>query len=93
MSDDFDDVRPRQADSRAPSRHRHARGNRTGFRIHAAAFAGTQVLLAAVWGATGGVAGDTHPWFIYPLLGWGVGVAAHYAAVRESIRSVANSVR
>ena len=37
-------------------------------------------MLVAVWAATG----MGHPWFIYPLFGWGVGLAAHYAAVRGS---------
>ena len=61
-------------------------GNRTALRIHAAAFAGSQALLAAVWAANGGLEGDTQPWFIYPLLGWGIGLGAHYAAVRDKIQ-------
>jgi hypothetical protein len=32
--------------------------------------------------------GTAHPWFVYPLLGWGIGLAVHYAAVRDSWRSL-----
>jgi hypothetical protein len=69
-------------------RARHARGHRTGLGVHAAAFAGGQALIASVWAVNGGLAGEMQPWFVYPLIGWGVGLAAHYAAVRERIKDV-----
>ena len=26
-----------------------------------------------------------HPWFVWVLLGWGIGLSAHYAAVKEHL--------
>lgn len=74
-----------QADAqrRARWRERWSAGHRKAFRIHATVFVAVQVLLVATWAATG----HHHPWFIYPLLGWGIGLAAHYAAVREHLKS------
>jgi hypothetical protein len=66
---------------------RWRRGQRKGFRIHATAYVAVQVLLIAVWAIQWQFGGTGHPWFVYPLLGWGVGLAAHYAAVRESLRA------
>jgi hypothetical protein len=45
------------------------------------------LLIVAVWALVWATAGDSYPWFVYPLLGWGVGLAAHYAAVRGHLRS------
>ena len=67
--------------ARRPSGRRR-RGIRQGFRIHLTCYLAVQALLLATWAASG--AG--YPWFIYPLLGWGIGLASHYAAVRESLR-------
>lgn len=54
---------------------------RMGFRIHFAVYIGIQVLLVATWALTSSWDdGLPFPWFIFPLLGWGVGIAAHYAA-------------
>jgi hypothetical protein len=68
-------------------RARWSSGQRRGFRIHATVFVAVQLLLVAVWGLSWASEGDSYPWFIYPLLGWGVGLAAHYAAVRGHLRS------
>ncbi|HYB35035.1 MAG TPA: 2TM domain-containing protein [Mycobacterium sp.] len=58
--------------------------NRQAFRIHAAAFVAVQVLLFAVWLLVWLAAGGTaHPWFLYPLLGWGIGLAVHYATIQR----------
>ncbi len=47
-----------------------------GFRIHALAFALTMILLAAINIATG------QPyWVLWVLLGWGIGLFAHWAFV------------
>lgn len=66
MTDDF---------ARAAFREREARliKRRRAFYAHAAIWAAVNVMLVAIWIATGA----DHPWFLYPLLGWGVGLVAH----------------
>ncbi len=54
----------------------------TGFRIHLAVFFAVNLLLVVTWFGTGG----GYPWPIYPFLGWGIGVVAHYAAVERWVR-------
>ncbi|HYZ94085.1 MAG TPA: 2TM domain-containing protein [Actinomycetota bacterium] len=50
-----------------------------GFRIHFAVYIGVQVLLIATWALVSNWDdGIPFPWPIFPLLGWGIGVAAHY---------------
>lgn len=46
---------------------------RTGFRYHLVVYVAVQALLLATWAVTG--AG--FPWFLFPLLGWGIGLAVH----------------
>lgn len=54
---------------------------RLGFRIHLAVYVAVQALLVATWALTSNWDGGLpFPWFIFPLLGWGIGLAAHYAA-------------
>lgn len=69
MTDDF---------ARAAFREREARliRRRRAFLVHAAIWAAVNVLLVVVWALAGG----GHPWFLYPLLGWGVGLVAHGAS-------------
>jgi len=84
MSDAFERAAERaEAEHRRRRRERSARGQRKGFRIHATVFVAVQTLLVVVWALTG--AG--YPWFLYALVGWGVGLAAHYAAIRDSFKS------
>ncbi|MGI8710783.1 MAG: 2TM domain-containing protein [Acidimicrobiales bacterium] len=66
MTDDF---------ARAAFREREARQirRRRAFLLHATIWAAVNVLLVVIWALTGG----GHPWFLYPLLGWGIGLAAH----------------
>ena len=71
------------ADRRQRRQERWASGHRKGFRIHATAFVTVQILILAVWILAWQAGGTSYPWFIYPLLGWGIGLAAHWAAVRE----------
>jgi hypothetical protein len=59
---------------------------KTGFRIHFLVYLAVQVLLFAIWALTPH-RGEVMPWFLYPLLGWGIGVVAHYAAMRAYVRS------
>ena len=44
-----------------------------GFYIHLAVYSGVNVLLFFIWWFRGGF-----PWFVFPLLGWGVGLTAHF---------------
>lgn len=59
-----------------------------GFRIHLFVYAAVQVLLVATWYFTSD-GGETMPWFIFPLIGWGIGVVAHYFAARASVARAA----
>ena len=64
--------------ARAAFREREARQTlrRRALWFHGATYAAVNLLLVALWALT-----DTdHPWFVYPLLGWGVGLAIHAAA-------------
>lgn len=61
--------------------------SRKGFRIHVAVYVATNLLLVMIWASTAIFGGAfIYPWFIYPLLGWGIGLAAHYAAVRDHLK-------
>ena len=63
--------------ARAAFRESEARKilRRRAFWVHGALYVATNVALLAIWVLVGG----GHPWFLYPLLGWGIGVAAHAA--------------
>ncbi|KFX30225.1 2TM domain-containing protein [Ralstonia solanacearum] len=52
-------------------RARQRAGARMGFRIHLLAFLAVNLMLAAIALSQG------RAWFVWPLLGWGVGLAAH----------------
>lgn len=54
---------------------------KVGFRIHFAVYVGVQILLIATWVLTSNWDnGVPFPWPIFPLLGWGIGLAAHYVS-------------
>lgn len=75
-----------QATRRKRRQRQLSEGSRTGFRIHATVYVAVNLLLIAIWASTWLLNDATgYPWFIYPLLGWGIGLAAHYAAVRNHI--------
>lgn len=61
---------------------RHVRADaRHGFRIHAYVYVAVNIFLMLVWALTSD--GFTvMPWFLFALGGWGIGLAAHYAATR-----------
>jgi hypothetical protein len=46
------------------------------FQVHASVWFAVNAFLFVIWAITG--AG--HPWFLYPALGWGIGLAAHATA-------------
>ncbi|MBJ7353781.1 MAG: 2TM domain-containing protein [Thermoleophilaceae bacterium] len=56
-------------------------GNRYAFSVHSTVFIAVNVLLIAIW-ATVWQFGDgtSFPWFVFVLFGWGIGLAAHWAA-------------
>jgi hypothetical protein len=84
MTDAFERAAARaEAEDRRRRRERSARGQRAGFRIHATVFVTVQILLVVTWLLTG----SGYPWFLFALGGWGVGLAAHYAAVHDSFRA------
>ena len=78
--------RQQEAERRARWAERWASGQRKAFRIHATVFAAVQLLLIAIWAVVWATTGHHYPWFVYPLLGWGIGLAAHYAVVRDHLR-------
>jgi len=75
-----------QESKRKRRKKQFASGNRTGFRIHATVYVAVNVLLIAIWASAWQLNGaSSYPWFIWVLLGWGIGLAAHYAAVRDHL--------
>jgi hypothetical protein len=48
------------------------------FRVHLSVYFAVQTLLVVTWWLTSN-GGTGFPWFLFPLLGWGIGLAAHYA--------------
>ncbi len=88
MTDAFERAAERaETESRHRRSERWAHAHRKGFRIHAMVFVAVQILIVAVWVLQWQLGGTAYPWFIYALLGWGVGLAAHYAAVRDSFKN------
>lgn len=54
----------------------------TGFRHHLFWYVAVNVLLVGIWFFSSDPWGSDSPWFIWSILGWGVGVASHWWAVR-----------
>ena len=48
-----------------------------GFRVHFAVYLAVNALLVVIWATTSA----TYFWPVWPMLGWGIGVAAHAASV------------
>jgi hypothetical protein len=63
--------------ARAAFREREARRilRRRAFWVHAAIYLATNIAVVAIWALVGG----GYPWFLFPILGWGIGLAAHGA--------------
>ena len=63
--------------ARAAFREREARRilRRRAFWVHASIYLATNIALVAIWVMVGG----GYPWFLFPILGWGIGLAAHGA--------------
>lgn len=64
--------------ARAAFREREARQilRRRTFLVHLSVYLAVNVMLVGVWALAGG----GFPWFLFPLMGWGVGVVAHGAS-------------
>ena len=71
---------------RRPGRRPSAAARR-GFREHLRTYVMVMALLVAIWALTG----MGYFWPIWPMLGWGIGVASHASAVRRPRRSRAFS--
>jgi len=48
-----------------------------GFIIHFSVYVIVNIVLVLIWWGTG----TGHPWFIYPLGGWGIGILFHFLGV------------
>jgi hypothetical protein len=64
--DDFGELANREREARRIARHQW-------FWLHFAVFAVTQAFLIVIWA----LSSATYPWYIFPLFGWGILVAAH----------------
>lgn len=64
--------------AKAAFREREARQilRKRAFLVHAIIWAVVNGFLFVIWAMTG----MGHPWFVYPLIGWGIGLAAHGAS-------------
>ena len=49
--------------------------NKIGFYAHMSVYVIVNTMLFSIWYLTLGPNG--FPWFVFPLIGWGIGVAAH----------------
>lgn len=62
------------------------RAARLGVRIHVAAYLAVTMLLLGVWLLVGLGGGGWFPWPVWPVLGWGIGVASHAIPVHRTLR-------
>ncbi|WP_164909205.1 2TM domain-containing protein [Mycobacteroides franklinii] len=61
--------------------------NRTTLLVHASVFLAVQILLVAIWALNWHFDhGTAYPWFVYPLLGWGIALVAHYVVANGGRR-------
>lgn len=75
------------AERRRRRQARSAAGQRKAFRIHLTVFLSVNLLIIVIWLLTWTVSGGTsYPWFLFVLLGWGIGLAAHWATVHDHYR-------
>ena len=65
---------------RRAARHQAAR---RALQVHVGAYLAGVVLMLAIWLAVGLSAGAWYFWPIWPILGWGIGVASHVIPVRS----------
>ena len=63
-----------------------ARAARLGVRIHLGAYVVVTLLLLGVWLLVGLTGGGWFPWPVWPILGWGIGVASHAVPVHRTLQ-------
>jgi class 3 adenylate cyclase len=56
----------------------------TGFRVHSTVYGAVNTFLLGTWALTGGLSGQEFFWPFFPIAAWGIGIAAHGAAVGHS---------
>jgi hypothetical protein len=84
MTDAFERATLRtESDYRRKRRERSSACRRKGRRIHATVFLAVQLLLVGIWALQWQLGGTGHPWFLYVVAGWGIGLAVHFAVARE----------
>jgi len=59
--------------------HERQRKEESGSTLHFAVYILINSFLIGLWWFTGGLA--IFPWFLFPLLGWGIGIIGHALAV------------
>lgn len=64
--DEFGEIAAREREANRIAR-------RQWFWLHFAVFATTQVFLIVIWA----LSESTYPWYVFPLFGWGILIAAH----------------
>jgi hypothetical protein len=64
--DEFGELALREREARRIAR-------RQWFWLHFAVFVTTQVFLIVIWA----LSSSSYPWFVFPLFGWGILIAAH----------------
>ena len=52
---------------------------KVGFYVHFTIYAAVNLLIFGIWWFTSGI--GTFPWFIFPLVGWGIGIILHFFSV------------
>lgn len=61
--------------------HRHVEA---GFGYHLRSYVMVNLLLGVIWLLTTGP--TSHPWPVYPILGWGIGMYLHWSHYRAHMR-------
>jgi hypothetical protein len=54
------------------------------FLTHLLLYLGTNAMLVLVWAVTG----HGYPWFVWPLVGWGIGMLAHAITLMMKLREL-----
>lgn len=73
-----DDLPVARISRQDPSRRAALRAAaRRGVRIHLGVYLAVSVLMIGIWLATAVSVGEWYFWPIWPMLGWGIGVASH----------------
>ena len=63
-------------------RARESAEAKVGFYVHLTVYLAVNSMLVVLWWVTSTLTDGavSFPWFLFPLVGWGIGVAAHYVA-------------